>query len=166
MAVDISELIEPLKREMSPPGTDLFADATDDDWLGQLQDSFWEAKLYGFFEGYSEFEGFVSPDDAADDDLSRTQQQLIVLFAGSRCLRNELKNMNTKFRAAAGSVEFETENSATLLRDILKDLRSKIDLILATMSDLNYTTTTTYIDSLYGRELSLGYGDIYHQWNG
>lgn len=162
MAVDLSDLVDSLKREMSPPGTDLFSTASDDDWLGQLEDSFWEAKLFGFFKNYTDADGLVSPLNGSTD-LGRDQQELIVLFAGARCLRNELKNMNTAFRAAAGSVSFEVENSAQLLRDILHDLRSKVDLALAALGEIN-STTVAYVDSLLGREQSIYYGDI--GWNG
>lgn len=162
MSVDLTDLVEPLKREMSPPGTDLFADASDDEWLGQLEDSFWEAKLFGFFKGYTQNDGTVSP-VTGTTDLPRDQQALIILFAGARCLRNELKNINTLFKASAGAVSFETQNSATLLLAILKDLRSKVDLALAALGTIN-STTVAYVDSLYGREESLYYGDI--TWNG
>ncbi len=162
MAVDLSDeetLIASLKREVSPPGTDLFPTATDDEWLGQLQDSFWEAKLYGFFTNYTEADGFITP-ITGTDDLDRHYQELIVLFAGARVIRNELKNMNTLFRAQAGPVEFETQNSANLLIAILKDIRSKVDLAMAAIGTLG-STTVAYIDSLIGREDSILYGDTY-----
>lgn len=159
MAVDLADLVDPLTREVNPPGTDLFPDATEDEWVGQLADSFWEAKLYGFFDNYREVEGFVTP-ITGDEDLPRDQQQLIVLFAGLRVIRNELKNTNTMFRAKAGPVEFETQNSANLLRDVLKDIRSKVDLVLANLSDLA-STTTAYIDSLVGTDESLYFQDTY-----
>jgi hypothetical protein len=162
MAIDLEDLVDPLKREMSPPGTDLFSTASDDDWLGQLEDSFWEAKLYGFFHNYTASENFVSP-ISGTTELPRDQQQLIVLFAGGRCLRNELKNMNTLFHAEAGSVSFETQNSANLLIAVLKDLRSKVDLALAALGEIN-STTVAYIDSLYSREDSIYYGDT--KWSG
>lgn len=162
MAVDLSDsdtLIASLKREVSPPGTDLFPTASDDEWFGQLQDSFWEAKLFGFFAGYTESDGLISP-LLGTTDLDRANQELIVLFAGARVIRNELKNMNTLFRAQAGSVEFETQNSAQLLVAILKDIRSKVDLALAAIGTVN-STTVAYIDSLIGREDSLYFGDTF-----
>ncbi len=160
MAVDLAdELVEAVKREVNPPGIDMFPTADDDDWLGQLRDSFWEAKLYGFFEGYTESDGVIAP-ITGSTDMGRDQQALIVLFAGGRVIRNELKNTNTSFRAQAGSVEFEVQNSANLLIAILKDIRSKIDLALGALGALN-STTTTYIDALVGRTESILYGDTY-----
>lgn len=158
MAVDLTdELIEAVKRECSPPGTDLFPTATDDDWLGQLRDSFWEAKLYGFFHGFTESDGLIAP-ISGTTDLGRDQQALIVLFAGGRVIRNELKNTNTSFRAQAGSVEFEVQNSANLLIAVLKDIRSKVDLALIALGVLN-KTTVTYVDALIGRSESIYFGD-------
>lgn len=161
MAVDLSDqLIDSLKREVNPPGTDGFVDAGDADWLGHLLDSFWEAKLYGFFTNYTADEdGFVAP-ISGTDELGRDSQELIVLFAGARIIRNELKNKNTLFRAKAGPVEFETQNSANLLIAILKDIRSKVDLALAAIGTIN-STTVAYVDSLLGREESIYYGDTY-----
>lgn len=161
MAVDLSEeLIDSLKREVNPPGTDGFVSATEDEWLGNLLDSFWEAKLYGFFTNYSaDVDGNVSP-ITGTDEIPREQQELIVLFAGARVIRNELKNKNTHFRAQAGPVEFEVDNSATLLVQILKDIRSKVDLALAVVGTIS-ATSITYVDSLLGREESIGYGETY-----
>lgn len=160
MAVDLSgDLIDSLKREVNPPGTDLFPSATDDEWLGHLQDSFWEAKLYGFFANYTEADGTVTP-ITGTTDLDRGFQELIVLFAGARVIRNELKNKNTLFSAKAGSAEFEVQNSANLLIAILRDIRSKVDLALAAIGTIN-STTVAYVDSLLGREESIYFGDTY-----
>jgi hypothetical protein len=54
MAVDLADLVEPLKREVSPPGTDTFPNATDDDYIGNLTDAFWELRLFGMLEGFEE----------------------------------------------------------------------------------------------------------------
>lgn len=163
MAVDLADLLDSVKRECSPPGTDLFPDAIDDEWLGQLLDSFWEARLFGFFADFTaDDDGLVSPVTDGDDDMGRTDQALIILFAGARVIRNELKNTNTSFRAQAGPVEFEVQNSAQLLRDILKDIRSKVDLALAALGTIN-STTVAYIDSLVGREDSIYYRETFFE---
>lgn len=152
MAVDLAELQDSLKRELNPPGTDLFPDATEDEWVGHLRDSFWEAKLFGFFDNFTESEGLVF--SSGSSELGRADQELIVLFAGARIVRNELKNKNTMFRAEAGSVSYEVQNSAQLLRDILRDIRSKVDLALAAIGDVN-SSTVAYVDSLIAREDSI-----------
>jgi hypothetical protein len=159
MAVDLADLIDPLKREVNPPGSNLYPDAVDDDWLGQLRDSFWEAKLFGFFDNYTETEGLVSP-ITGTTEIDRQSQQLNVLFAGIRVVRMALINTNTLFRAVAGPVEFETQNSANLLNEILKQLQAKINLIYSVLGELS-ATTTGYIDSLVERDFSLAYSDTW-----
>lgn len=164
MAVDLNDLILPLTREVNPPGSNLYPDAVDDDWLGQLQDSFWEAKLYGFFGNFTEADGLVSP-ITGTTDLERTLQQLIVLFAGIRSIRMKMVNLNTLFRAKAGPVEFETQNSANLLNTIMKQLQDKIDTLLKSLADsILGGTQTYYINSLIGRDYSYLYG--YEEWTG
>lgn len=162
MAVDLSDLVEVLKRETSPPGTDLFPDATDDEWLGYLQDAFWEAKWMGMpFDSWSEAEGIIAPTTSGGDDISREYQQVIVFVAGYRIVRSKLLNTNTTFRAKAGPVEYETQQSATLLRDVLADLKYKLTLIINRISDLGYSATY-YIDSLAARDESVNWGDSYY----
>ena len=153
MSVDLGDLVEVLQREVSPPGTNLFPNATDDEFLGNLQDAFWEAKLFNFFGLYIEADGLVTPSSPAGADMSRTEQQLIVLFAGARILRNELRNINTSFKAGAGSVSYEVQKSAQLLRDLLADIRSRIDYHIQSVG----ATQTYYIDAITGRADSIQY---------
>jgi len=162
MSVDLADLIPSVQRETSPPGTDLFPDADESEWLGQLTDSFWEAKLFGFFDGFTSSEdGVVTPIDVDDDDLDREWQQLIVLFAGIRAVRMKLMNTNTNFRAKAGPVEFETSNSANLLKEILQQLNEKVQLILDNLSETLGATSVAYINGVYERTQALLYGDEY-----
>jgi len=39
MAIDLGDLVESLQREVSPPGTNLFPDAVDDEYFGHLTGS-------------------------------------------------------------------------------------------------------------------------------
>lgn len=159
MSVDLGDLIEAIKSEVSPPGTDLFPNATEDEWIINLQNAFWEAKLFDFFGNFYEADGLIQP-NAGSTDMDRTQQQLIVLFAGARILRNELRNINTTFKSKAGPVEFETQKSANLLRDLLNDVRSKIMWQLQAVG----STNTFYIDSVTGRADSMITGQTF--WTG
>lgn len=154
MAVDLDELVEVVRREVSPPGTNLFPNATDDEFLGNLQDAFWEARLFGFFEGFTESEGTVTP-ATGSIDMERDQQQLIVLFAGARILRNEIRNLNTSFRAVAGPVEFEQQKSAQVLKDLLFDVRSRIVYLVQGLA----ANQTYYIDAVVGRTEAMDYGN-------
>lgn len=156
MAIDLGDLIESLEREVSPPGTDLFPDAVEDEYFGHLQDSFWEVKLDGIeaFENYTESEGLVTP-VTGTTELTRDLQQLIVLYAGIRIVRNTLRNINTLFRSVAGPVEFETQTSASVLTAILNELQMRRNFILNRLSDIG-AVDTTYIDMVITRDLSQG----------
>lgn len=165
MAVDLGDLIETLRREVSQPGaeTTTFPDANDDTFLGHLQDAFWEARLDGMLDGFVEDgAGSVAPSTVGDDDLTRDLQQLVVLYAGIRILRNQLIAINTVFRAKAGPVEFETQKSAQLLKGILDELKSRRSLVLQRLSDLG-NVDTYVIDAILEREYSIDYG-ITHWW--
>lgn len=124
MAVDLSDLVENLKREVNAPGLDQFPDATDAQYLGNLQDGFWETVLDGAILGYTEADGIVTP-KSGTTDLARELQQLVIFYAGARILRNQLRDIKSSFRAKAGPVEFEQQQSASLLTAILKDLMDR-----------------------------------------
>lgn len=131
MAVDLSEFVEVLKREIQPPGTNLFSTVTNTQWVGYLSDAFWEARLDGFMLGYETNEdGEIVPVTDGDPDLGRQWMALIVLYAGVKILRNKILNLNTQFRAKAGPVEFEQQNSANMLVEMLKQLKATKDRVL------------------------------------
>lgn len=132
MAVDIVELVPSLERELSPPGTNLYPNATEEIWTGHLQDAFWEARLQGLLAGYT-----LDPNDdtqivpqSGTTDLPREMQQLIVLFAGYRITLTQFQNVNSGFRAKAGPVEFEQQKSAQTLKGVLDALRARMKAIL------------------------------------
>lgn len=161
MAVDLSDIIDVVRRETSPPGTDLFAASTDDEWLGYLEDSFWEARLFGFFSAYTEADGIVQAIDPVTTtvDFPREDQQLVVLFAGIRAVRLKLLNTNTLFRAQAGPVQFETQQAASVLTEILKELQQKVNILYANLSSILGRTQTYYINGVTARHDSLAFGD-------
>lgn len=135
MAIDLSEYVAHLKREVQPPGTDLFGDVTNNDWVGYLGDAFWEARLDGFLDKWQAIENApgdvsVEPVDPGGEDMPRQYIALVILYAGIRVLRNKILNTNTGFRAKAGPVEFEQQNSANLLSEMLKQLKATKDRII------------------------------------
>lgn len=164
MSVDLSDLIPAVEAETSPPGTDLFPDASDDAWLLRLQNAFWEAKLFGFppLQSYTESDGIVRP-ITGSTDLPREEQQLLVLFAAVSAVRMSLMNTSTgsTFRAQAGPVEFETgtQNSATLLTTIANQIQRKIDLLYVSLARLG-RITDGYLDAVAERDASFTFGDI------
>lgn len=152
MAVDLTDLIESLRRELSPPGTDLYPDATDTEWVGHLADSFWEARLHGMFAGYVESEGEVTP-STGSTDLGRDHQQVLVLYAGYRIVLSDLRNVTASFRTKAGPVEFETSRPVQLLKDVLAAIRERIALAVSNLTDVG-ETSVDYFDAVVERTYS------------
>lgn len=158
MSVDLSTLVELLQAEVDAPGTDSFPLAVEDDWVNQLRSAFWETVLDGITMGYSETDGFVTPVAPVTDDLSREYQQLVIFYAGIRVIRNKLLSMGTMFRAKAGPVEYETQNSANVMKAVLDELTNKRNIILTRLSDLG-SSNAYYVDMVISRDQSMSYGD-------
>lgn len=154
MAVDLFDLVETLRRAVNPPGTDNFPNADDDVFAGYLTDAFWELRMLDMFSDYTASDTVVIP-VTGTTDLPREQQQLIVLFAAITIVTNELKNMDTTFRAKAGSVEFETGKSGPVLRDVLAELQRRRLIAETTLFAIG-EVTDAYIDSVVERA-----GDTY-----
>lgn len=135
MSVDLGDLIPSLQREVSPPGGNLYPNATDDDWLGYLQDAFWEARLQGLLSGFTldtDDDSLIVPQHGTTD-LERDFQQLIVLFAGFRITLTQFQNINSGFSAKAGPVQFEQQKSAQTLRGVLDSIKERLKAILLTL---------------------------------
>jgi hypothetical protein len=149
MATDLEELVPSLRRMVNPPGSELLPGVTDGVLVGYLSDAFWLGRLDGFFGGYTESDGLVSP-VSGDTELPRDWQQLIVFYAGMQIVENELRAKNTQFRVQAGPVEYEVQNSAQLLREHLVALHRRRDYLLDLLSS-KYNITPGYIDMICAR---------------
>ena len=161
MAVDMTELVESLKNEVSPPGTDLYPSVTDTQWLSRLRDAFWEAKLKKAFSSYTLEDDEIVP-ISGTTDMPREQQQLIVLFAGFRVALTTFQNMNSSFRAKAGPVEYETQKSAQTLKALLDTLRERINAAMEAVDGTSTGNLAMVIDGLYERTQAISYGDLYY----
>lgn len=154
MAVDLADFVPALRREITPPGSDLFNDVSDDVFTGYLADSFWEARLDGFLtDWFADEDGVVTPVAPNTTDLPRDQVAAIILYAGIRVLRNQILNTQTSFQATAGPVSYQVQNSATMLVEMLKQLRAVKDRLVAGVIE-NEPTSTAYIDA-YATRLGL-----------
>lgn len=167
MAVDLSDdqYVASLQREVTPMGSTPPADVSDGgnvNYVGYLTDAFWEARLDGFFPGYvCDEDGLITPVETGTSDLDRRYVALIVLYAGIRVLRNQILNTNTGFRAKAGPVEFEQQNSATMLAAMLAQLSATKTRIIDELDELAVTQTLV-LDALSTRlfEASSYWGSI------
>jgi hypothetical protein len=161
MSVDLVDYVDSLKRECSPPGTDAFPDATESDWSGQLSDGFWEARLDGLLSTYTcDENGIVTQVTPSSPpvDLGRDMVQLVVLYASFRVLRNALRGLRTQFKAQAGPVSFEYQQSANMLVALIKDITDRRNIILARLSDLG-SSPAFVIDAIIARDASLTFGE-------
>jgi hypothetical protein len=181
VAVDLLNLVDPLRREVNPPGSDLFPESTDDNWAGSLADAFWEIRLYGLLSGFEENaaarggpasfgEGIVTPLSVAEDydspsgyasvDLGRELQQLVVSWAAYKIVLARMGSLSTSFRARAGPVEYETQNAATVLKTILDQLKARLDYIL---NKLVYGSGSSVelMDAVIERTYNQAVGDVW-----
>lgn len=161
MATDLSDLVEAFKREVTIPGTfeTTFPDTDDDAIAAALGDAFAEAQLDGFF-------GTMSLDvDAGlvDPDLSVAGAALVVMYAGMRMIRQQLRGLNTRTAYKAGPVEYEVEKAATALTEELKQLQARRNQILANAIRMGRGAGTVfmidaYVTRAYSRNM---YGGFY-----
>jgi hypothetical protein len=129
---------------------------------GYLSGAFWEARLDGFLDLYTcDEDGMVTPLDVATPEFPREETTLVIIYAGCKVLRNKILNTNTTFRAKAGPVEFETQNSANMLVEVLKQLQAAKDHILLRSDE--YANLDYCFDALPGRAYYFGLtGDLPH----
>lgn len=160
MAVDLADYVEALEIEVNPPGQDLYSSVTDSQWLARLQNAFWEIRLHGMLSNFTEEEGVVTP-ISGDTDLTRDQIQLIILFAAYTVALSSFQNIKSSYRAKAGPVEVEYQQSAQTLKSLLDALRSRINFIIGNLS--GYAGTTAFvIDAVQASQYSIGVGDTWY----
>jgi len=156
VSVDLADLVPNIKLEVNPPGTNLFPEATDTEWAERLANAFWNARIDGMLPGYIESDGFISP-ITGTTDMPRELQQVIVFMAAYNTIYLKLLTQRTGFRAQAGSVEYETSSSATVLKGLADSLKERYNILLGRLSDLGLVPTYV-IDSYLARDNALGAG--------
>jgi ABC-type branched-subunit amino acid transport system substrate-binding protein len=163
MAVDLFTLVDALKGSVNAPGDDNFPGATSVQWAQQLGNAFWEAFRFGFFRGYR-----VNPDDfeivatTAATDMAEEDQQLIVLFAAYKAVRNKLLALATRETYKAPGVEATIERSAQVMQAILKDIKAQLDEVITVAGQgTRAATAVAMFDNLMRRDAaalaSVGY---------
>lgn len=158
-ALDLSDLVEDVKSELSVPGADNYPTATPAQWVTQLRNAFWEAVLDGVISGYTESEGVVTP-TSGSTVLPRDLQQLVIYYVGVRVTKSKLLEMRTSFKAAAGPVKFEYEQSAGVMKNILDEFVRRRNFWLHRLSDSGQAESF-YVDSVISRTDSMGFGDTW-----
>lgn len=161
MAVDLSDLVDNLKREVNPPGVVIFGEATDADYEGYMTDSFWEMVLRGYITGFTADDTVVTP-TSGSDDLTRELQQLVIINAAMNIMRIHLANIDTGFRAVAGPTEFETRKSAQSIQAALEALENRFKVVIDALPSTNEGRPVYYGDVMYLRGLAGGVYDNPH----
>lgn len=161
-ALELSDLVETLKREVNPPGKTVLSEPSDDLWLGRLMDAFWDGRLDGLFAGYVvDDDGAVTPVDTGGADFPRELGQAVVFLAAYNALYLAIMNARTQFKAeAGGGISYETQQSAQVLREMALSLKERRNILLYRLSDLGLAPTYV-IDAFLERqnafELGTGY---------
>lgn len=148
MPVDLTTLIEPLTRAVNPPGQDFYPGTDASEWEGRLADAFWAGRLDGFFVGYVEADGEVSP-VSGSEDLDRRYQQVIIEYAAMRALEAKLLSLATAQKYKAGPVEVETQRSAQVLAELLKSALGRLTRIRDDIvTNAQAATSTAFLDGI------------------
>lgn len=161
--VDLEDLVEDMKAELTVPGTSSYATATTAQWIAKLRNAFWEARLDKVITGYDEEDGTITP-TTGDTPLARELQQIIIFYAGLNVVKNRLMDLKTSFRAKAGQAEFERQQSTQALVALYKELVAKKKMLLEVYSESQTNASGYYIDGVMARDYStywwnLGSGD-------
>lgn len=120
---DLADLVEPLKLELAVPGTftAVYPSTSDEDLRLLLLNAVGQVQLVGFLPTsvLDVDTGLITP------DLSPAAKALVVLFGADRILTLRLLELNSKASYQAGPVKYETEKSASMLTEFLKQLRER-----------------------------------------
>jgi hypothetical protein len=160
---DLVDLVEAFKREVAVPGTfaSTFPDTSDPDLASALADAFGNARLDGFF-------GTMTLDvDAGtvEPDLSVAGAALVVIYAGLRMTRTQLRTLPTGTRYKAGPVEYETQQSSAALTEDLKQLeRRRQELIAMAVRAGRGAGSTFVIDNYVARSSSFNFYGGFFPW--
>lgn len=159
---DLSESLDSLRYLVAVPGgfTGSFPDTTEDMLIQVLSDAFAEAQLMGVFTQYEiDEDGIISP------GLTPGEISLVTLFAAVRLMRSTLINTPMSVTYKAGSAEYSTTQSSSVLRDILADLIAQKKAILDLLADGGTAAGARafYMADQYLARVC-GYGEIVVGW--
>ncbi len=160
MSVDLGNYLDNLKREVNPPGVDLFPASGDDEWTGRLGDAFWQARIEGIqpLLAYScDDNSLVTPLAVSTPELGRDLVQLVILYASFTVIRNSLANVQSQFKASAGNVSIDIQRSALLMRDVMADIVARKNIILTRLSDVG-SVPTLVVDAITARDEAIVFG--------
>lgn len=146
-STDLSDLVEPLKREVAVPGefANIFPNTADDDLIGSLSDAFGRAQLDGFF-GVN-----VIDVDAATvaPGLSAGGKAVVLLYAAESIVRSQIRNLKTVTKYEAAGVVYDVEQGVNTLVQDLKDIQDRRKSLIATILRLQRSGQAVYVTDAY-----------------
>ena len=160
-ALDLTDLVTPLQAALNIPGEDIYGTVSPTQWVTYLSNGFWEAYLDGLVLGYVEADGEVTP-ISGTTVMPKDQQQLILMYAAIAITRLRLLNAQTVFRAKAGPVEYEVQQSAQVMKSLLEEFSERRRYILQRLADTGIARDMYYIDTYTARQNAINYG--YTEW--
>lgn len=161
--LELADYVDTLRREITPPGSSLFTDVDDDVFSDYLVDAFWEARLDGFFQGYDvTLDGAVTPLGSMPD-FPREGIAVLTLYAAIKILRNRILSSQSRFKAVAGPVEFETQNSPSLYTEMLRQLQGMKSRLIEMSPSGSAVSYVALVDGFAARSVG---PDAYLGWVG
>lgn len=157
-SMNLADLVPSLQRAVAPPGefATYFPEALDGDLSATLVDAVAEAQLDGFL-------GSASLDVNAETvtpDLTSAQQALVVLYAMARVLHARVANLKNRTRYKAGSAEAETEQSASVLVELLRQTKDRKKQLLEDARAGNMASAFAMVDMYISKSIDFSSVDL------
>lgn len=152
-AVDLTELIPNLEAAITVPGeASPFAATSEDEWIRRLNNGFWDAFNDGLLAStWRCSEDAVVTPVSGDATFGRDLQQIVILYAAMAIVQQRILQLKTLFRAKAGEAEYETQQSAQVLKTVLDQMLAQKTLVLDRLAD-GGAVNSRYVDSVRARD--------------
>ena len=165
MPTAVSSIIPMMTREVNPPGTEQYPDLLAGDYIGYIADGFWDARLAGTLMSYTIVEGpdlptalgagmYITDQSTKTKELPQEYQMMVVIFAGTRLIRNKILTLAVNYKASAGPVSYEQQASATTLRAVLSSLEGRLRELKGMYSESFTPSAFFYMDGTLQRAQS------------
>lgn len=153
MAVDLEDLVPALRVELGTTTDSTTALVT------RLSNAFWEARLNGLFTDYREEDGLIVP-ISGTEDLGRDYQQLLVLYAAYAAMLTDFRNAQSQFSAKAGPVEYSTQRSVGVMKELLTAMRIRLQMVVDLIA-ADSASTAYIVDAMIARTEAMAGGDAW-----
>ena len=155
----LSDLVDPLKREIAVPGefSTAFPNTSNSNLLGSLADGFAAAQLDGFFGKNT----LTMSTYTVAPDLSMAGAHLVVVYASEQILKSKLRGIATSTTYKAGPVEYKVDQSANVISQELKMIQTRKENLLKQILRAGRAANSVYVTDGYLTR-SRGYYPVYN----